>query len=131
MEHNADLLRRLEAIAKGKGISLPVLAIAWVLHQGDDIIPIPSSKSRKHLEDNLSALDVRFTADELAEIEAICRPTRSRARAIPSARWPRLISDGSTDPSVPSPRLYPVAMFRYDRSAASAAEEGTAMPQPG
>lgn len=74
MEHNAQLLRQLEEMAKGKGISLPALAIAWVLHQGEDIIPIPSSKTRAHLEDNLSALEVRLSADELARIEEICPP---------------------------------------------------------
>ncbi|MGY9006524.1 MAG: aldo/keto reductase [Alphaproteobacteria bacterium] len=74
MEHNAVLLNKLNDIAKSKGISLPCLSIAWLLHQGDDIIPIPSSKSRNHLEDNLAAMDVQFSAEELASIGEICPP---------------------------------------------------------
>jgi aryl-alcohol dehydrogenase-like predicted oxidoreductase len=72
MVHNAKLLTQLEAIAAEKGVSLPCLAIAWLLHQGSDIIPIPSSKSRAHLEDNLKALEVKLSADDVARIEAIC-----------------------------------------------------------
>ena len=71
MVHNAKLLRQLEAIAAEKGVSLPCLAIAWLMHQGSDIIPIPSSKSRAHLEDNLKALDVVLNADDLARIDRI------------------------------------------------------------
>ena len=74
MAHNARLLRQLEDMANEKGISLPCLAIAWVLHQGDDLIPIPSSKSRDHLEDNLQALEVELSAEDLARLEEICPP---------------------------------------------------------
>ena len=72
MAHNAKLLNQLEEVAAEKGISLPCLAIAWLFHQGDDIVPIPSSKSRDHLEDNLKALEVELSADDLARIEEIC-----------------------------------------------------------
>ncbi|MEE8213086.1 MAG: aldo/keto reductase [Alphaproteobacteria bacterium] len=72
MAHNANLLGQLEEVARDKGISLACLAIAWILHQGDDIVPIPSSKSRDHLEDNLKALTVELGADDLARIEEIC-----------------------------------------------------------
>ena len=72
MVHNAKLLARLEEVAQDKGISLACLALAWILHQGDDIIPIPSSKSRDHLEDNLKALTVELSAGDLARIEEIC-----------------------------------------------------------
>jgi aryl-alcohol dehydrogenase-like predicted oxidoreductase len=71
MVHNAKLLRQLEAIAAEKGVSLPCLAVAWLMHQGSDIIPIPSSKSRAHLEDNLKALEVKLSADDLARINRI------------------------------------------------------------
>jgi aryl-alcohol dehydrogenase-like predicted oxidoreductase len=71
MNRNVALLRRLEAIAAEKGVSLPCLSLAWLLHQGDDIIPIPSSKSRDHLENNLKALDVVLDADDLARINSI------------------------------------------------------------
>ncbi len=83
MPHNGQLLRRLDEIAADKGISLPCLAIAWVLHQGDDIVPIPSSKSRDHLEDNLKALEVELTAEDLARIDEICPPG-----AVAGTRYP-------------------------------------------
>jgi aryl-alcohol dehydrogenase-like predicted oxidoreductase len=57
-DKNARLLAELGAIAREHDITLPRLAIAWVLHRGDDIIPIPSSKSLGHLEDNVAAIDV-------------------------------------------------------------------------
>lgn len=72
MAKNAKLLDQLEALAGEKGISLPCLALAWVLHQGEDIVPIPSSKSRAHLEDNLKALEVELTPEDLARIDEIC-----------------------------------------------------------
>jgi aryl-alcohol dehydrogenase-like predicted oxidoreductase len=72
MARNAKILARLEEMAGEKGISLPCLALAWVLHQGGDIVPIPSSKSRAHLEDNLKALEVELSADDLTRIDEIC-----------------------------------------------------------
>lgn len=83
LAHNAELLARLTEIAREKGISLPTLAIAWVLSRGEDIIPIPSSKSRAHLEDNLRALEVELTTDDLARIDAICPPG-----AVKGTRYP-------------------------------------------
>ena len=72
LSHNEKILSALEAIAESKGITLARLSIAWLLHQGDDIVPIPSSKSRQHLEDNLAAINVALSAEELARIDAIC-----------------------------------------------------------
>ena len=69
---NAKLLAQLEAIATEKKSTLPALALAWLLHQGKEVIPIPSSKSRAHLEDNLSALDIKLSADDLVRIDAAC-----------------------------------------------------------
>ncbi|MDH3240437.1 MAG: aldo/keto reductase [Alphaproteobacteria bacterium] len=83
MAHNAKILAQLEEMAAEKGLSLPCLAIAWVLHQGDDIVPIPSSKCRAHLEDNLKALEVKLTAEDLARIEEICPPG-----AVAGTRYP-------------------------------------------
>ncbi len=83
MAENAKILARLEEMAAEKGISLPCLALAWVLHQGGDIVPIPSSKSRAHLEDNLKALEVELGADDLARIDEICPPG-----AVAGTRYP-------------------------------------------
>jgi aryl-alcohol dehydrogenase-like predicted oxidoreductase len=71
---NARLVAQLTAIAAEKSCSLATLALAWLLHRGREVIPIPSSKSRGHLEENLRALDIKLTPDDLARIEAICPP---------------------------------------------------------
>lgn len=69
---NAGLVAQLAAIAAEKHTSMPALALAWLMHQGDDVIPIPSSKTRAHLEDNLRAAELRLSAEDLARIDAIC-----------------------------------------------------------
>lgn len=69
-QKNLDLVNRIEQLAAGKGVTPTQLAIAWVLAQGQDIVPIPGTKRRKYLEDNLKALDIRLTPAELRQIEA-------------------------------------------------------------
>jgi aryl-alcohol dehydrogenase-like predicted oxidoreductase len=64
LESNAKLIAPLVAMAKEKGCTPAQLAIAWLLAQGDDILPIPGTKRRKHLQDNLGALDVKITPAE-------------------------------------------------------------------
>lgn len=67
---NLALLDRFEAIAARKHCSPPQLALAWLLKQGTDIVPIPGTKRRQYLEDNLGALGVDLTASDLAELDA-------------------------------------------------------------
>ena len=67
---NAELAQRVQAIAEQRGITGAQLALAWVLAQGDDIVAIPGTKRRSRLEENVGALDVQLSADELAEIAA-------------------------------------------------------------
>lgn len=67
-EHNLKIVEALKKIAEEKNCTLPQLAIAWVLAQGDDIVPIPGTKRKKYLEDNLKAVDVKLTADDLKKI---------------------------------------------------------------
>ena len=69
--HNAHLVAAIGAIAKRKGCTLPQLAIAWVLAQGADVLPIPGMKTRAHLDDNLGALAVQLTAAEEHEIRRL------------------------------------------------------------
>ena len=57
-------------IADEKGITPAQLALAWVLAQGDDIVPIPGTKRRKYLEENAAATELELTPEELARIEA-------------------------------------------------------------
>ena len=68
-ERNLDNVRRLEAVAARKGCTVAQLALAWVLAQGTDIVPIFGCKRRKYLEENLGAVGIGLTDDDLAEIE--------------------------------------------------------------
>ena len=70
LERNMELLSALERIAEARGVTTAQLAFAWVLAQGDDIIPLIGTKRRDRLEEALGALDIRLTADELRAIEA-------------------------------------------------------------
>jgi len=58
-------------MAREKGCTPAQLVLAWVLAQGEDIVPIPGTKRRRYLEENLGALDVVLTAEDLARIEEI------------------------------------------------------------
>lgn len=74
MEHNLDMVARLEEIAKEKNVAVATLALAWVMHQGEGIIPIPSSKTRNHLEENAAAAELKLSAEDLDRLEGICPP---------------------------------------------------------
>ncbi|HSN12615.1 MAG TPA: aldo/keto reductase [Propionibacteriaceae bacterium] len=67
---NLELVDRITEIAREKGVSPSQLALAWVLAQGDDVVPIPGTKHERYLRENLGALDVELTADDLARIDA-------------------------------------------------------------
>ena len=67
-ERNLGLVGQVEAMAQEKGCTPAQLALAWVLAQGEDIVPIPGTKRRRYLEQNAGALDVRLTPDDLARI---------------------------------------------------------------
>jgi aryl-alcohol dehydrogenase-like predicted oxidoreductase len=66
---NLDLVHKIEEIANKKGCSSSQLALAWLLAQGDDIVPIPGTKRRKYLEENIGAVTIKLTKEELAQIE--------------------------------------------------------------
>jgi aryl-alcohol dehydrogenase-like predicted oxidoreductase len=70
-QRNLDLVEKIEEIAREKGVTPAQLAIAWVMAQGDDIVPIPGSKSRKHLEENVAAADIELTREDLERIDAV------------------------------------------------------------
>jgi aryl-alcohol dehydrogenase-like predicted oxidoreductase len=67
---NRALVAQVEAMAQAKGCTPAQLALAWVLAQGEDVVPIPGTKRRTYLEDNLGALDVVLSAGDLAQIDA-------------------------------------------------------------
>jgi len=70
-EKNLELVRRVEEIAREKGCTPAQLALAWVLAQGRDIVPIPGTKRRKYLEDNVGALQVELSAEDLARLDEV------------------------------------------------------------
>jgi aryl-alcohol dehydrogenase-like predicted oxidoreductase len=74
IDANLVLARRVAALATGRGVTPGQLALAWVLGQGDDIVPIPGTKRRSYLEENLGALDFELTAEELAQISEVVGP---------------------------------------------------------
>jgi aryl-alcohol dehydrogenase-like predicted oxidoreductase len=73
-EKNIALVREVEAMAKQRGCTTAQLALAWVLAQGDDVVPIPGTKRRKYLDENIGALDVELTSDELKRLDEILPP---------------------------------------------------------
>jgi aryl-alcohol dehydrogenase-like predicted oxidoreductase len=68
LSKNRQLVKAIEAIAAKKGATPAQIALAWVLAQGDDIIPIPGTKRKERLEENLGALAVKLSKDEVAEL---------------------------------------------------------------
>ncbi len=74
LEANLKLAAKVQEIARDKGITAAQLALAWVLAQGDDIVPIPGTKRRNYLEENAAAADIELTDDELARIDAELPP---------------------------------------------------------
>jgi aryl-alcohol dehydrogenase-like predicted oxidoreductase len=74
LAHNLTLVERLAAIAEEKGCTPAQLVLAWLLAQGPDVIPIPGTKHQERLDENLGALDVRLTAQDVARISAAIPP---------------------------------------------------------
>jgi len=70
-QKNLDLVKKVEEIAAKKNCTPSQLALAWVLAQGEDIVPIPGTKRRKYLEENIAALDVELSSEDLAEIDKV------------------------------------------------------------
>jgi aryl-alcohol dehydrogenase-like predicted oxidoreductase len=73
-ERNIALAREVKRMAEEKGCTPAQLALAWLLSRGDDVIPIPGTRRRRHLDDNLGALDVRLSAEELDRLAAVVPP---------------------------------------------------------
>jgi aryl-alcohol dehydrogenase-like predicted oxidoreductase len=74
LERNLQLLSKFEAVAREKGVTPAQLTLAWLLAQGNDIIPIPSNKTRNHLEENIKAADIKLGNEDLARLNEILRP---------------------------------------------------------
>jgi aryl-alcohol dehydrogenase-like predicted oxidoreductase len=70
-DKNLELVKLIEQMAKQKGCTPAQLALAWLLHQGEDVVPIPGTKRVKYLEENAGALTVTLTPEDLRRIDAI------------------------------------------------------------
>lgn len=68
---NLDLVEKVKEIAQEKGVTPAQLALAWLLAQGDDIVPIPGTKHRQYLEENVAAVDIELTAADLERINVV------------------------------------------------------------
>jgi aryl-alcohol dehydrogenase-like predicted oxidoreductase len=69
-DRNQVLVERVRAIAQRKGATPGQMALAWVLAKGEDLVPIPGTKRRKYLEENVAAADIQLNASEVAELDA-------------------------------------------------------------
>jgi aryl-alcohol dehydrogenase-like predicted oxidoreductase len=84
-EKNLRLVDRIREIAKEKGVKPAQLALAWVLHQGKDIVPIPGTTARAHLEENVAAVDIVLTKADLARIDAAAPKGAASGERYPAA----------------------------------------------
>jgi len=82
-QKNLDLVARVEALASEKKCTPSQLALAWLLAQGDDILPIPGTKRRKFLDENTAALNIKLTSADLRQIEEVVPK-----RAVSGLRYP-------------------------------------------
>jgi aryl-alcohol dehydrogenase-like predicted oxidoreductase len=71
LQRNLDLTKRVQSLAQEKKCTPAQLALAWLLAQGDDIVPIPGTKREKYLEENAAAAQIRLSAEDLARIEKV------------------------------------------------------------
>ena len=86
LEHNLGLVHRIEEIAREKGATPAQLALVWLLAQGEDILPIPGTKRRSHLEENVEALSISLTKDDLARINEAMPPGAAAGSRYPEAQ---------------------------------------------
>jgi aryl-alcohol dehydrogenase-like predicted oxidoreductase len=87
LEKNLAIVGALRSLAEKKGVTAGQLALAWVQHQGDDVVPIPGTKRRKYLEENAAAAELRLSEEDVSAIEAA-----APAEAIAGARYPERLA---------------------------------------
>lgn len=87
---NLDLVSEVRQMSQRVGCTPGQLALAWVLAQGTDVIPIPGTKRRKYLEENVAALDVALSAAQLSELAAVFPPGAAIGERYPPAMMPLL-----------------------------------------
>jgi aryl-alcohol dehydrogenase-like predicted oxidoreductase len=90
LAHNIALARKVQAIAQRKGCTPAQLALAWVLAQGSDVVPIPGTKQKKRLMENIGALSVKLSEAELSEIASAVPPGAVKGTRYPEAQMASL-----------------------------------------
>ena len=73
---NVRAASAVREMARRKGVTAGQIALAWLLHKGPDIVPIPGTKRRKYLEENVAAADVRLSADDMRALESALAPEK-------------------------------------------------------
>ncbi len=89
-QRNLELVERVRALAEAKGVTPGQVALAWVLAQGEDIVPIPGTRRRHYLLENLAALEVQLSASERAELDDLFTPESVAGTRYPAA-WMQLV----------------------------------------
>lgn len=84
-DRNLELVRRIAEIAGERGCTPAQLALAWVIAQGEDVVPIPGTKRRKYLEENVGALEVQITPEELKRIDEVAPRGAAAGERYPEA----------------------------------------------
>jgi aryl-alcohol dehydrogenase-like predicted oxidoreductase len=86
-DRNVQVVERVRTIATEKSITPGQLALAWLEAQGDDVVPIPGTKRRTYLEENVAALDVRLAPDDIAELEAVASTSAVSGERAADMTW--------------------------------------------
>ena len=90
LERNLGLLGTLRELAAAKACTPAQIALAWLLAQGDDIVPIPGTKRRRYLEENVAAPDVRLDAADLARLDQAFPPGITAGERYPAGQMKRV-----------------------------------------
>ena len=90
LAHNKSLAQKVQAMAKQKGCTTAQLAIAWVLAQGPDLVPIPGTKQKQRLIENIGALDVKLTPAEVASLSSALPPGAAKGTRYPEGQMASL-----------------------------------------
>jgi aryl-alcohol dehydrogenase-like predicted oxidoreductase len=99
LRQNVALVHRLEEIARSKGCSTTQLALAWLLAKGDDIVPIPGTKRRRYLEENVAAVDIALTAQDVAALDEAFPPGAAAGMRYPPESM-RLLETERAEPGI-------------------------------
>jgi aryl-alcohol dehydrogenase-like predicted oxidoreductase len=89
-QKNLDLVKQVELMAREKNCQPSQLALAWVLAQGDDVVPIPGTKRRKYLEENVGALEIELTIDDLHRLNEVFQTGAAAGQRYPEEMMSRV-----------------------------------------